>query len=174
MIDAPPGDIRDVQKTVDAAEIHKRAIIGDVLDHAVDDLPLFEVLHQLLALLGAGLFQHGAARDHDVTAAAIHFEDLEWLIDIHQWRDVADRPDVDLAARQECHGAVEIDREAALDLIEDDARDLLVGLERFLQLAPAFLAARLVAREHGIAKRVLDALEINLDLVADLQLGAAP
>ena len=49
--------------------------------------------------------------------------------------------------------------------------DLLVGLEGLLELDPALLAARLVAREHGLAERVLDALEIDLDLVADLDLG---
>src|SRR6185295_16654388 len=71
------------------------------------------------------------------------------------------------------HGAVEVDREAALDLIEDDAGDLLVVVEGLLQLAPAFLATRLVAREHRFAERVLDALQINLDLVADLDLATA-
>ena len=94
-------------------------------------------------------------------------------VDVHQRRDVADRPDVDLRARQERHRAVEIDREAALDLVEDDARDLLVALERLLELAPALLAARLVARQHRLAERVLDALEIDLDGVADLDLVAA-
>ena len=121
VIDAPPGDVGDMQQAVDAAEIDEGAVIGDVLDHAVDDLALFEVLHQLLALLGAGLFEHGAARHDDVAAAAVHLEDLELLIDIHQRADVADRPDVDLGPRQERHRAVEIDGEAALDLVEDDA-----------------------------------------------------
>jgi hypothetical protein len=41
---------------------------------------------------------------------------------VHQRADVADRTDVDLRTRQEGHGAVEIDGEAALDLVEDDAR----------------------------------------------------
>ncbi len=161
------------KQAVDAAEVDEGAVVGDVLDHAVDDLALFEVLHQLLALLGAGLFQHGAARHDDVAAAAIHFQDLERLLVVHQRRHVADRPDIDLRARQEGHGAVEIDGEAALDLIEDDALDLFVVLERLLELAPAFLAARLVARQHGLAKGVFDALEINLDDIADLDLVVA-
>jgi hypothetical protein len=171
MIDAPPRDIGDVQETVDAAEIDEGAVVGDVLDHAVDDLALFEVLHQLLALLGARLFQHGAARHHDVAAAAIHFQDLEGLRLIHQRRHVADRPDVDLAARQERHRAVEIDGEAALDLIEDDALDLFVAVEGLFELAPALLAPRLVAREHGLAERVLHPLEIDLDRIADLDVS---
>src|SRR4029077_19474355 len=171
VIDAPPRDVGDVQEAVDAAEIDEGAVVGDILHHAVDDLAFLEVLHQLLALLGAGLLERGAARDDDVAAAAIHLQDLERLRHVHQRGDVADRPDVDLAARQERHGAVEIDGEAALDLVEDDALDLLVALERLLELAPALLAARLVARQHGFAERILDPLEIDLDGVADLELG---
>ena len=173
VIDAPPGDIGDMQQAVDAAEVNERTVIGDVLDDAVDHLALFEVLHQLLALLGAGLFQNRAARHHDVAAAAIHLEDLERLRVVHQRRDVADRADIDLRARQEGHGAVEIDGEAALDLIEDNAVDLFVVLECLLELAPAFLAARLVARQHGFAERILDPVEKHLDLVADLEIAFA-
>src|SRR6516225_5553601 len=173
MVDPPPGDVGDVQEPVDAAEIDEGAIVRDVLDHPVDDLPLLQVLHQLLALLGARLLQHGAARYHDVAAATIHFQDLEWLRLIHQRGDVADRADVNLASRQECHRAVEINGETALHLVEDDALHLLAVVEGLLQLAPALLAARLVAREHGLAERILDPLEIDLDGVADLDLGRA-
>ena len=45
--------------------------------------------------------------------------------------------------------------------------DLLVLLERLLELDPALLAPRLVARDHGFAERVLDPLEIDFDLVAE-------
>jgi hypothetical protein len=40
-----------VEQAVDAAEINERTVFGDVLDHAVDDLTLFEVRHELGALL---------------------------------------------------------------------------------------------------------------------------
>ena len=92
---------------------------------------------------------------------------MEGLRHVHQRRGVANRPDVDLAARQEGHGAVEIDGEPALDLVEDDALDLLIVFEGFFELDPALLAPRLVARDDGFAERVFDALEIDLDLVAD-------
>ena len=84
MIDAAPGDVGDMQQAVDAAEIDEGAVIGDVLDDAVDDLPLFEIGDDLMALLGAGFFEHGAARDDDIAAAAIHFQDLERLRHVHQ------------------------------------------------------------------------------------------
>src|SRR5205085_4358857 len=64
---------------------------------------------------------------------------------------------------------IEIDRVATLDLIEDHAGDLFVRLEGLFELDPAFLAARLVARKHRLAQRVLHALEIDLDFVANLQ-----
>jgi hypothetical protein len=119
-------------------------------------------------LFRAAFLQNGAARNHDVAAAAIHLEDLEGLRHAHQGRHVAYRADVDLRAGQEGHGAVEIDRVAALDLVEDDAVDAVVGFERLFELDPALLAARLVAADDRLAKRVLDALDIDLDLVADL------
>src|SRR5262249_40259961 len=122
------------------------------------------------ALLRARLLEHGAARDDDVAAAAIHFQDLEWLRLIHQRGDVADGADVDLAARQKCYRTVEIDGEAALDLIEDDAGDLLVLVEGALELAPALLTPRLVPGENRFAERVLDPLEIDLDGISDLDL----
>ena len=169
MVDATPRDVGDMQQAVDAAEVHERAVIGDVLDHAFDDLTFFKVGHDFMTLLGAALFENRAARHDDVAAAAVHLEDLERLRHAHQRGDVADRADVDLRARQERHGAVEIDREAALDLIEDDAVDLFAGLEGLLELDPALFAARLVARDDGFAERVLDALQIDFDDVADLE-----
>src|SRR5665213_178838 len=173
VIDPAPGDIGDVQQAVDAAEVDERTVIGDVLDDAVDDLALFEILHQFLALFGAGLFENRAARHHDVAAAAIHLEDLERLRIVHQWCDAADRADVDLGARQEGNRAVEIDGEAALDLVEDDAVNILIVVEGLFELAPALLAARLVARQHGFAERILDPVEKHLDLVADLEFAFA-
>src|SRR3954452_15018528 len=173
VIDPPPGDIGDVKQAIDAAEFNERTVIGDVLDHAVDHLTFFEVLHQFLALLGAGLFENRAARHHDVAAAAVHLQNLERLRVVHQRGDVADRANVDLRARQEGDRAVEVDREAALDLVEDDAVNLLVVVEGLLELAPAFLAARLVARQHGFPERILDPVEEDLDFVANLEIAFA-
>src|SRR5690606_31849205 len=151
MVDAAPRHVGDMEQAVDAAEVDERTVVGDVLDHALDHLTLFEVLDDLRALLCTALFEHGAARHDDVAAAAIHLEDLEGLRVVHQRRDVADRTDVDLRARQEGHGAVQIDREAALDLVEDDAFDALAGVELGFEADPAFLAASLLARQHGFA-----------------------
>src|SRR5262250_1080531 len=114
MVDAPPGDVRDVQQPVDAAQIDKGAVVGQVLHHALQHLAFLQAGDQVGALLGPALLEHGAARHHDVAARAIHLQDLEGLRRAHERADVAHRADVDLAARQEGHGAREVDGEAAL------------------------------------------------------------
>ena len=42
VVDALVADVGDVEQAVDPAEVDERAVIGDVLDHAVDDLALGE------------------------------------------------------------------------------------------------------------------------------------
>ena len=79
MVDAAPRHVGDVQQAVDAAQVDEGAVVGDVLDDAVDDLALCQPGDDLGALLGARLFQNLAARDDDVAAAAIHLQDLEGL-----------------------------------------------------------------------------------------------
>ena len=59
--DAAPGHVGDVQQAVDAAQVDERAVVGDVLDEAVDDLAFREAGDDLRALLGAALFEDRAA-----------------------------------------------------------------------------------------------------------------
>src|SRR5262249_28998287 len=107
--------------------------------------------NELGPLLGALLFEHRAARDHDVAAAAIHFEDLEGLRHVHQRTDVAHGAHIDLAAGEERDGTVQIHREPALHAAEDHAADTAAVLEGLLETCPRLLAPRLVARQHGLA-----------------------
>ena len=43
VLDAFPSHVGDVQQSIDAAEIDERAVIGEVLDHALDGGALLEV-----------------------------------------------------------------------------------------------------------------------------------
>ena len=124
---------------------------------------------QAAALFGAGFLEDGAARHDDIAAAAVHLEDLERLRLIHQRLDVADRADIDLAAGQEGHGAAEVDGEAALDPAEDHAVDAVAGFEFLFELVPGGFAAGAVAAEHRFAGAIFDAVDIDFDFVADLE-----
>ena len=168
MIDATPCDVGHVQQAVDATEVHEGAIVGDVLDDAVDDLAFAEVGDEFVALLGAAFLENGSARDNDVAAPLVHLEDVEGLDLVHQRAGIAHGADVDLAAGKEGHGAVEVDGEAALDASEDHAGDALLVFVGALEARPGFLAAGLVAREDGFTHRVLDAVEEHFHRVTDL------
>jgi hypothetical protein len=161
--------VGDVQQAVDAAQIHERTVIGDVLDHAIDDLAFGQVLDQARTLFSAGFFQHSAARNHDVATTAIHLQDLEGLGHIHQRGDVAHGADVDLAAGQEGHGAVEVNGEAALDAAEDHAFNALAFAKFVFKLVPCGFATCTVAAQHGFAFGVFNAVDVNFDFVANLQ-----
>ena len=173
VIDTLPGDVGDMQQAIDATQIHERTVVGDVLHDAVEHLALRQRAHQARTVLGPGLFHHGAPRHHDVAAAAIHLEDLELLGLAHQRADIAYRTDIHLAARQKRHRAAQVDREATLHAAEDRAHDALVVGECLLENGPGFLAARLVARQDGLAFLVLHAIDEDVDLVAFLHFGGA-
>ena len=57
MVDAAPCHVGHMQKTINAAEVNERTVIGDVLDDAFNDLTLFEVLDDLGALFSTALLQ---------------------------------------------------------------------------------------------------------------------
>ncbi len=171
MVHPAPRHVGDMEQAVDAAEIDESAILGDIFDHAVDRLALGELRDDLGALLGARFFQDRAARHDDVAAAAVHLQDLERLVHVHERTGVSHGTHVDLAARQERHGAAEIDGEAAFDAAEDLALDALLLLGRLLQTVPSLLAAGLLAAQDGFAPRVLDPVEIHFHHVAHVDFG---
>src|SRR5262249_26027064 len=107
VVDALPAHVGDMQEAVDAAEINERAVIGDGLHNGFADFAFLELADDFGTLAGAALFEHGAARNDDVAALPVHFQDRERLHDVHQRADIAHRADVDLAARQERVGAAE-------------------------------------------------------------------
>src|SRR5690606_32991270 len=76
VVDTTPGDICDVQQAVNAAEINERTVVGDVLDHAVDNLALFELLDDFRTLFGARFLENGTTRYDDIAATLVHLEDL--------------------------------------------------------------------------------------------------
>jgi hypothetical protein len=77
MLDAPPGEIGDVQQAVDAAQIDERTVIGDVLDDTFDHRAFLQAGEQRFALRTLGGFQNSAPRYDHVVALAVQLDDLE-------------------------------------------------------------------------------------------------
>ena len=174
MVDPAPAHVGDVQQAVDAAEIDEGAVVGEVLDLALDDLAFGETVERVGLELGAlGLEQH-SAREHDVAATLVELDDLEVEFLTEEDVEVADRPEIDLAAGQErLDAALQGDREAALDARLDGALDDGVLLHRALNLVPDLALAGLVLGQDDEAVRVFGVLEQDLDHVADLDFDVA-
>jgi hypothetical protein len=156
-----------VQQAVDAAEIDEGAVVGDVLDHAADDLALGELVERRLLLLGVLLLEEHLAREHDVAALLVHLDDAHAELLPLERVEVAHRPDVDLAARQE-RAHADVDREPALDPLDDAADDDLAIRVGLLDLVPDLHLLGFFAREDDVAVAVFRALEQDVDDIARL------
>ena len=143
MVDPLPGNIRDMQQSINAAKVHEGAVVGYVLDHAVEDLTLRRFLINS-SRASCGFLQNGAARNDDVVPRPVHFQNLEGLrVFIKGAMSRTGRMSTWLPGRSD--GAREIHDEAALDAAEDNAVDAFLVLN-FLQVFPGFLASAALSR----------------------------
>ena len=174
MRDAAPRHVGDVEQAVDAAQVHERAEVGDVLDHALADLVLREVLEDRGLHPVALLLEHGAARDHDVPAALVELDDLDRHGLAEQRVHVLHLAQRDLRAGQERLDAVEVHHHAALDLADQLAFDHLPGVVGLLDAVPDAHEVGALLGEHDQAVLVLHLLEEDVDDVADLDAARDP
>ena len=167
MLDALPRHVGDVQQAVDAAEVDERAVVGEVLDGALDDGAFLQLLEQLRALGAVFLLDDRTTRHDDVVALLVELDDLEFERLAFEVRRIAHRADVDERARQERAHEIDFDGEAALHAAIDDALDDLLLLERLFEARPGAGALGLFTREAGFARTVFDAVERDFNVVAD-------
>ena len=130
MRDAPVGHVRDVQQTVDAAQVDEGAVIGQVLDHARDHRAFLQVFQgDGLADVDLFLDRH-LARHHHVAAAAVELDDLDRDVLAHQGIQVVNRARIGLRTRHERLDP-DVHRQPALDAAQHAAGEdqlLVVGL----------------------------------------------
>src|SRR5262249_17509914 len=165
MPDARPRHVGDVQQAVDAAEIDERAVVGDVLDGALEDDALLEHLERLFLELGPLALEHRAPGHHHVAARAIELEDGEAAALSDVAVEVARRPQVGVRTGEERRDA-DVDLEATLHLADDGALDRALGLEGALDVSPHDELERLLARQVHVAALGLRRLEEDVDRVA--------
>ena len=167
MADAAPRHVGDVQQAVDAAEIDERAVVGDVLDDALEHLALGERLERVLLLLGVLLFEERLARQHDVAALLVDLDHAHAQLLAAQRVEVPDRTHVDLRSREERADA-DVHGEAALDPLDDAADDDLALGIGLLDLVPDLHLLGFFAREDDVAFAIFGPLEQHVDDVARL------
>ena len=101
MTHATPCHIGDVQQTVDTAEVNEGAIVGDVLDYALNDRTFLEIFEQLLTIFTHAGFEHSTTRQHNVVTLAIELDHFELHGLAFERRCVLDRTQIDQRTWQE-------------------------------------------------------------------------
>ena len=172
VVDTAPAEVGDVDEAIHAAEVDEHTVAGDVLDHAFQHLTLLEVADNLGLLSLDLVLDESLVADNDVLVLMVDFDDLELhlLVDIHIV--VADGFDVDLRTGKEGLDVVEHgDNETALGAALDITGDDLLVVVSLIDALPALQDAGLLVTEHQLAIGILLALDIDLNLVAGLQVG---
>ena len=154
-----------MQQTGDAAEVDERAVVGDVLDLALENHALLEHLERLLLQHLALALHHGAARDDHVAARAIELEDGELAALADVAIEVAGGTDVGMRTRQE-RAHADVDLQSPFHLADDGALDGARRLKGALDVGPnlELLGARAGQRDAAVLP--LARVEVDVDLVA--------
>src|SRR5262245_35613927 len=113
ILNAAPGHVSYVKQAVQAAEVDERAVFCDVLDLALDDNALFEVLQSLALLAIDHLFENDLARKNDVAAFLVDLEDADFDLFVPEAIEIAYRANIDLASGKKRLDASDVDAETA-------------------------------------------------------------
>ncbi len=169
-----PVHLGHVHQPLDALlDLDERAVVGDVLDDALDGGAFLQRREQLLALGACGLLEHGAARYHHVVALAVELDDLEFEILAFVGVGVLHRADVHQRTGQEGANAVHHDREPAFDLAVDQALHQGTLFHRLFQIVPGGQALGLFPRQAGFPVAILESFDCDGHIVAGLDLEFA-
>src|SRR6266481_5757863 len=170
---ASPRHVSDMQKPINSAHIHKRSILGQVLDDPGEDAAFFQVCEGFAALFILLFFQKLFARDYDVAAFLVELDDGDFhRLALHTIQ-IPYRTQVHLRARQEGVRPLNIDGQPALDPLHNDALDRLLFVVSALNLVPRPQPLCLQVREVDVALFGFALLSHHVDLGPGLELGLA-
>ncbi len=172
MRDAAPAHVGDVEQTVDAAQVDKRAVFGDILDDAVQNRAFAETFERLLFEHGAFFFQKRAARQDDVAAFFVEFDNFEAIFLVDEFVEIARRTELDLAARQE-RAHADVDGQTAFDAARDRAFDRFVALGDLGDLFPNHELVGFFLAQNAKTVFVFRRFDVNIDRVADFDVQFA-
>ena len=174
MLDALPRHVGDVQQAVDAAQVEERAVVGQVLDHALDDRAFLQVVEQLARARRCIPARRPRGARPPRCCASVELDDLEFELlafQVGRCRAPGARPPASRAGRRARCPISTVKPPLTLPLM----RPLTISplLERLLEARPRPGALGLLARQAGLAEAVLDGVQRDLDLVADRDLDLA-
>ena len=166
VVDVLPGQLGDVDQTVDATQVHEGTEVDDGGHDTGADLPLLQGLQEVGADLGLGLLEPGATGEDHVVAVLVQLNDLRLELAAHVGLEVANATHLHQGGGQEAAQA-DVQDETALDDLDDGAGDDAVLLLDALDGAPGALVLRALLAQEQTPFLVLLLQDEGFDLVAD-------
>jgi hypothetical protein len=165
VVDVLPGELRDVNESVHATQVHEGPKVDHRRDDAVTTLAGLQVREEVAALFFLGLFEPGATREHHVVAVAVEFDDLglDGLADVGL--EFAHATQLHQGRGQEAPKS-DVDDESTLDDFDDDALDDLVAVLQLFDVGPRLLVLGALLREDQATLLVLFLENQALDALA--------
>src|SRR5688572_33406518 len=112
-----------MQQAVDPTQVHKRTVVGQILNLTLYYDVFFDLAQGLSLAIRILIFQDRLARENYVRTLAVELDYLGLDFLVSQAVQVTDRARVDLRSRQESRDAVHIDAQAAFYALNDAALD---------------------------------------------------
>src|SRR5258708_4985771 len=76
MSNAAPGHVGNMKKAIDATNVYKHTIVGDVFNHALYHGMLRKRIKKFLARFGAYIREILTARENNVAAFTVNFQNV--------------------------------------------------------------------------------------------------
>ena len=166
VVDVLPGQLGDVDQTVDATQVHEGTEVDDGGHDTGADLPLLQGLQEVGADLGLSLLEPGATGKDHVVAVLVQLNDLRLELAAHVGLEVTNATHLHQGGGQEAAQA-DVQDETALDDLDDGAGDDAVLLLDALDGAPGALVLRTLLAQEQTPFLVLLLQDEGFDLVAD-------
>src|SRR5687768_14727191 len=150
-----PRHIGDVKKPVNAADVHKRAVIGQIRHTAFDDVAFLDAAQRFGFLLIDDLIGQNFARKHDIAALAAKANNFGFNILADKFIEIADGARINLRAGQKRFDAFHIYLQTALGFVGDSSGNGVAAVVGFFNRIPSQTVLRVGVRQNrrSVARR---------------------
>jgi len=151
--DSSPRNVGHVEQAVDAAQVDKNAVVGDVFDNAFNNAAFRNGVEGFFLLQLSFRRHDRAPRQNDVVAFAIIFKNIEIQRLTDVMVQILDRTGIDLGSGQEGDDS-DIHGKAALYLLHDGSLDGRIVFADLLDLVPDLELGCFLPRQDQIPFRI--------------------
>ena len=166
VVDVLPAELRDVDETVNAAEVDERTEVHDRRNDTLAHLALLELVEEVRAGLRLGLLEQRTTRKHHVVAVLVELENLRFDLLVEVGSEVTDATQLDQRSGEEAT-QTDVNDEATLDHLDDSTGNDTVLFLDLLDVTPGALVLCALLREEQTTFLVFLLDDQGLDLVTE-------